>query len=255
VRVQSQHAPLVEVIYYVAEHVPVDPYRLPGVYTDCPLPHDPFFRVFPVRQIFPQDVGIDPAGVDLLARKLDPRLLETGVETPAACVVNRRDILIASPGFDWPTGVQFLPSTPVLGPVPSSIQGGTGFLGGLATRTVPFESCTEPSCVLRYNDQSATVEGVVTDSRCGTPVEGATVELSAPGAPGRTTTTEQDGRYRIGALGGGTTYAVLVTQPLWWPPGDPYARRAYEDLRTTITAQVATTTTRNLVLQRQVACP
>jgi hypothetical protein len=179
-------------------------------------------------------------------------------------VVNRREVLIASPGFEWPTGTQFSASAPALGAVPATVDGGVGFVGGLVTRTAPFENCTvRPvaagnSCVLRYNDQSATLEGVVIDSRCRWPVEGATVELSTLGAVPtlvRTTTTDELGRYRIGALVGGTSYAVLVSQPLRWPPNDPYAvQRAYLDLRDNLTVQAGTTRSYDLVLQRQVAC-
>jgi hypothetical protein len=258
-RVQVKHVPLVKVIHYVDDRAPAS---LQGTFTDCPFPPDEIARVYPVRQRAPLSVSADLTEIEL-TKTLDSRLLETGT-SPATCVVNRRDILIASPGFDWPTGVEYSPSAPTLGAVPSSVEGGVGFVGGLVTRTVPFESCTSRpeysgnSCVLRYNDQSATVEGVVIDSRCDWPVEGATVELSTPSAGlalVRTTTTDQSGRYRIGALVGGTTYAVLVSQPLRWPPGDPFAvQRAYVDLQSTVTAQTGTTRTQNFVLQRQVAC-
>jgi hypothetical protein len=179
-------------------------------------------------------------------------------------VVGRREVLIASSGFEWPTGVQFSPSAPAIGGVPSAVDSGVGFVGGLVTRTVPFENCTVrppavgSSCVMRYNDQSATVEGVVIDSACRWPVEGATVELSSLGAVPtvvRTTTTDQLGRYRIGALVGGTRYAVLVSQPLRWPPGDPFAvQRAYLDLADTLTVQTGKTMTYHLALPRQVSC-
>jgi hypothetical protein len=256
--VPVKHVPLVQVIHYVADRTPAS---LAGTFTDCPFaPEIP--RVYPIRQSAPQSVGTDATEIEL-TKTLNPALLQTGT-SPATCVVHRRDVLIASPGFDWPAGVQYSPSAPTLGPVPSPIEGGVGFVGGLVTRTVPFENCTVrpavsgSSCVLRYIDQSATVEGVVTDSRCGWPVEGAAVELSTPGAPPtvvRTDTTDQYGRYRVGALVGGTTYAVLVSQPLRWPPNDPYAvQRAYVDLQTTVTAQAATTRTQDLVLHRQVEC-
>jgi hypothetical protein len=258
-RVQVEHMPLVQVIHYVAAHAPAD---LPGTFTNCPFaPEIP--RVYPIRQPVPQTTAVGAATEVEISKTLQPRLLETGT-SPASCVVNRREVLIASPGFEWPTGTQFSASAPALGAVPATVDGGVGFVGGLITRTAPFENCTvRPvaagnSCVLRYNDQSATLEGVVIDSRCRWPVEGATVELSALGASPtvvRTTTTDQFGRYRIGALVGGTSYAVLVSQPLRWPPNDPFAvQRAYLDLRDNLTVQAGTTRTYDLTLQRQVAC-
>jgi hypothetical protein len=259
-RVQVEHIPLVRVIHYVADHTPAS---LPGTFTECPFaPEVP--RVYSIRQTVPQSTAVgDDATEIVISKTLHPGLLDTGT-SPASCVVGRREVLIASPGFEWPTGVQFSPSAPAVGVVPSAVDGGVGFVGGLVTRTVPFENCAVrppavgSSCVMRYNDQSATVEGVVIDSACRWPVEGATVELSALGngpTVVRTTTTDQVGRYRIGALVGGTSYAVLVSQPLRWPPGDPFAvQRAYLDLQDTMTVQAATTKTYDLVLHRQVPC-
>jgi len=259
-RVQVKHLPLVQVIHYVAAHTPAS---LPGTFTNCPFALE-VPRVYAIRQTIPQTITIDADATEMeISKTLHPSLLETGT-SPATCVVNRREVLVASPGFEWPTGVQFSPSAPALGAVPSAVEGGVGFGGGVVLRTAPFENCAvRPvaagnSCVMRYNDQSATVEGVVLDSRCGWPVEGATVELSTLGngpTVVRTTTTDELGRYRIGALVGGTSYAVLVSQLLRWPPGDPYAvQRAYLDLKDTLTVHAATTKTYDLVLPRQVPC-
>jgi len=258
-RVQTEYIPMVLVIHYVSDRAPAS---LAGTYTDCPFaPAVP--RVYPIRQTAPQITAVGGATEMEISKTLQSSFLATGT-SPSYCVVGRREVLIASPGFEWPTGVQYSPSAPTLGNVPSTVDGGVGFVGGLVTRTVPFEDCTlrplvgGSSCVLRYNDQSATVEGVVTDSRCRWPVEGATVELSALGASPtvvRTTMTDQLGRFRIGALVGGASYAVHVSQPLRWPPGDPFAvQRAYLDFDDTLTAQAGTTLTYDLDLQRQVEC-
>jgi len=257
-RVQNEYTPMALVIHYVSDRAPA---LHAGTFTDCPFdPGAP--RVYSIRQTKLPTTTIGDTIEMEISKTLQSTLLATDT-FPAYCVVARREVMIASPGFVWPTGSQYSPSAPALGNLPSTLDGGVGFVGGLATRTVPFEDCTlrpltwGSSCEMRHNDQSATVEGVVTDSRCGWGVEGATVELSVLGTSPtvvRTTTTDQLGHYRIGALVGGTSYAVLVSQPLLWPPVPFANERAYLDFTGTLTAQAGTTQYYNLDLQRLVEC-
>ncbi len=253
-RVPAKHIAVVEVIHYVSDR---SPGSLAGTFTDCALaPEVP--RVYSIRQPVGETATVGDTMEIEISASLQPGLPGSG------CVIGRREVLVASSGSAWPSAVQFSPSALGAGDVPSALDGGVGFVGGVVTRTVPFESCTvQPaaagsSCTMRYNDQSATVEGVVTDSRCRWPVEGATVRLTALGASPtvvRTTTTDQLGRYSVGALVGGTSYAINVSQPLKWPPGDPFAvQPAYEDFNDTLTAQAGTTETYDLDLHRDVAC-
>jgi len=253
VRVPAKHIAVVDVIHYVAEDAPGS---LAGTFTPCALAPD-VPRVYSIRQSVGEAITVGDTMEIGISATLQPGLPGSG------CVIGRREVLVASSGSEWPSATAFSAAAPA-GGVPSAVDGGVGFMGGVVTRTVPFENCKlDPpvvgsSCVMRYTDQSATVAGVVTDSRCRWPVEGATVVLTArDGSPTviRTTTTDQLGRYSIGALVGGTSYAINVSQPLKWPPGDPFAvQPAYEDFNDTLTAQTGTTKTYDLDLQRNVAC-
>jgi len=253
VRVPAKHVALVEVIHYVAND---GPGGQAGTFTPCTLaPEVP--RVYSIRQPVSGTTTVgDTTEIGISAN------LQSGLPG-SGCVIGRREVLVASSGSQWPSGSHFSASALTGGGVSLVLDGGVGFVGGVATRTVPFENCTvEPptagsSCMMRYNDQSATVEGVVIDSRCRWPVEGATVVLTALGdspAVVRTTTTDELGHFRIGALVGGTSYAVHASQPLRWPPDYPVLA-AYEDFDDTLPAPTAgTTETYNLELRRLVEC-
>jgi hypothetical protein len=108
--------------------------------------------------------------------------------------------------------------------VPSNISNSVGYLGGVLTKLVPYESCqlegadptTERYCKLRYDDAAATLTGTLQDVLCtGEGVASATVELRKIDAEPsgsrkvRFTNSNRSGVYRIGALETGA-YAVSV---------------------------------------------
>jgi len=256
VRIATGNLALVRVIHYVSDRVPVGSR---GSYIDCSLPAAAP-RVITIRQTANSGTATGNVRESSVSKTL-----QSGLVSP--CVVGRREIMIAVSDSEWPTGVELSPSAPAVGDVPSAVAGGVGFVGGVVTRTVPFENCAiYPSggttvCELHYNAESVTVKGVVTDAVCHWPVEGATVELREPGGgPNnpvvvRTTTTDQHGYYEIGALVGGTSYGRLITHPALWPPDDPYAFiKIYPDYQDTVVFESGETATRNVVLPRAVPC-
>jgi hypothetical protein len=145
----------------------------------------------------------------------------TGCGVPA---VERRELRVVASGAPWPTGQTY--STSGLG-VPdgsSSVTNSLGFLGGVLTRTIPYENCVietvGPSsghCILRYDAASATLRGTVKDASCGGgPVVRAAVVLreinpEQPGRPKlRTTVSNLAGTFEIGALEAGRRYRLTI---------------------------------------------
>lgn len=141
--------------------------------------------------------------------------------------VLQRDIQVVGSGAPWPTrhsngGVGGLgdPGEPAFG------ENAIGFLAGVLSRQLPYEACRlegdQPPeyCRLRYEEGSATLQGMVDDSRCGEVlvVAGATVELREvdPESPAytvvRPTTTGLTGAFLIRGLTPGKRYALRVTK-------------------------------------------
>jgi hypothetical protein len=135
------------------------------------------------------------------------------------------ELWVAGSGTAWPTGTDYLARRLNLPDALSEISGSGGFVGGVLTRTVPFEACeivaigpVRDHCKLRYDGSTATLSGTLRDATCGGPVVGAVVQLREidPGLPTpyriRPTGSGAAGEYRIGALQTGLRHVLTVRQ-------------------------------------------
>ena len=138
--------------------------------------------------------------------------------------VEKSELLVVGSGEKWPSGAKFSASGLGASNVPSNISNSVGYLGGVLTKLVPYESCrlegadptTERYCKLRYDEAAATLTGTLRDVLCtGEGVTAATMELRKIDAEPsgsrkvRFTNSNRSGGYRIGALEAGA-YAVSV---------------------------------------------
>jgi hypothetical protein len=122
----------------------------------------------------------------------------------------RQEIRIVVARSDWPYHPG-LPDLDVILPdrMPSNVENGVGFVGGLASWTVPFHRCRElapradrdHACAISYNGQTASIVGRVIREPCGDPHILADIHLTERFAGGgailRTWKTGWDGRYRF----------------------------------------------------------
>jgi len=255
VRVEAESLVMVRVIHELSDRVPVGSR---GAFVDCSLP-PAAPRIYSIRQ--PLQQASSNGGFQELpvARTLNPALL-------GSCVIGKQEALVAAATTAWPTGVDFSPSAPLTGDVPSTIEGGVGFVGGVVTRRFPLETCRPVPqelgtfCEMRYGPESVTVRGVVTDPTCNLLVEGAAIELReihGPGSPtvSRTTRTDRLGRFELGALLAGIEYSLLITHPALWPPEDPYTVvKVYPDYTDTLGFTPGETVVYDVPLVRPVPC-
>jgi hypothetical protein len=87
----------------------------------------------PQRQILPE--GAVQRVIIAPDRPISSRFCDRRVEWS-------RYIWVAASGAAWPTGVDYLTGRLAVPDGPSNISHSVGFLGGVLTRAVPFESCT-----------------------------------------------------------------------------------------------------------------
>ena len=111
------------------------------------------------------------------------------------------------------------------GRIPSNVENGLGFVGGVATRTIPFHRCEivvpaadrTRTCEYVYNARSATITGRVLRQPCGRPHPVADIRLREKFTDGRTVIrswkTGAEGEYRFDGIEPG---AQLVLE---LPPG------------------------------------
>lgn len=143
-----------------------------------------------------------------------------------------RRVWIVGSGAEWPSKAGYSPLGLGETERTSNVSNAVGFVGGVVTKLLPYENCgfyawrewpelrpdssqaPHPEhCWLRYDGSSATLEGTVTETRCGDgPVEEVTLQLvEMDGIPPearqvRPFVTGSDGRFRIGALKPGMRY-------------------------------------------------
>jgi hypothetical protein len=107
----------------------------------------------------------------------------------------------------------------------SNVTNAVGYLGGALTKVIPYEYCQIVSyaapvpdyCRLRYNSETATVTGTVSETRCGDgPVDSATVrltEMDRDPARIRPVLTDRAGKFVIGALQPGIPHFLWARAP------------------------------------------
>jgi hypothetical protein len=133
-----------------------------------------------------------------------------------------RDFWLVGSDSTWPSGVSYAPGALGAESLSTNLANAVGFVGGVLTRFFPYGNCTFKTtslnpphvCTLNYDRSSASLEGTVSETRCGGgPLDSATVtltQLDADPAEVRTFLTGPDGHYWIAALVPGTRYALEV---------------------------------------------
>ncbi len=135
-----------------------------------------------------------------------------------------RDLWLVGSDSLWPSGVSYAPGALGAASLSTNVENAIGFVGGVLTRLFPYGDCTFKTtslnppeyCTLNYDLSSASLEGTVSETRCGRgPLDNATVtltQLDADPAEVRTFLTAPDGHYWIAALEPGTRYALEVSR-------------------------------------------
>jgi hypothetical protein len=124
----------------------------------------------------------------------------------------------------WPAGAGYSPGGLGESGGTSNVTNAVGFLGGVLTKTIPYEYCefrsdgapVPPYCLLRYGPATATVSGTVTEPLCVGALDSVTVrlsELDRDPARIRTVLTTRTGQFLIGALEPGIPHALSVRAP------------------------------------------
>lgn len=157
---------------------------------------------------------------------------ELGITVPDAVCAGLRVVKlrlwVVGSGAEWPSGDGHAPAE-LIPERASNITNSVGFLGGVLTRVVPYERCELQGaagapppeyCWLRYDEQTATLRGRVTETRCHDgPIDRVGIELrEVDGEPPdrrriRITSSGPDGRYEVGALEPGIRYALKARVP------------------------------------------
>jgi hypothetical protein len=124
----------------------------------------------------------------------------------------------------WPTE-GYAPDALGASGLTSNVSNAVGFLGGVLTRTIPYEACefrrdgtpVPPWCLLRYTPETATLRGTVRDAGCGgAPIGSVTLrltELDRSPARIRTASSTRAGEFLIGALEPGIPHLLLARAP------------------------------------------
>lgn len=155
--------------------------------------------------------------------RLIPLRRDFGARTGCgATVVLWQDVWIAGSGEPWPEGPDGPGALGVLD-LPRTISNAIGYIGGVLTRSIPYERCTivgtapPEHCVLRYDEGWATLSGLVYNGRCAAlPLSGASVTMREldpenPAQPRiRPTTTGFTGRFMIRGLLPNRRYELTV---------------------------------------------
>jgi hypothetical protein len=124
---------------------------------------------------------------------------------------------------EWPTSGYSAGSLGESG-LTSNVTNAVGFLGGVLTKLIPYERCSfqvgeapvPQYCLLRYNQETATVRGTIRETRCGDgPLDSVTVQLTEMDRdPARIRTVLSNaGEFLIGALEPGIPHSMWVHAP------------------------------------------
>jgi hypothetical protein len=125
----------------------------------------------------------------------------------------RIELRVAVARADWPYGPQLSDiDATIPGRAPSNVEHGLGFVGGVATWTVPFHTCTEleirpdgqRTCTMIYDSRSTSIAGRVLRQPCGKPLQNTdiwlTIRFAGGGAARLRWKTGWDGAYRFEGL-------------------------------------------------------
>jgi hypothetical protein len=160
--------------------------------------------------------------------------------------IGRVELRIVSARSDWPFDPA-LSDFDVTFPdsMPSNVENGVGFVGGVATWTIPFHRCTvlavgpgtRHPCTVTYNAQSASIAGRVVRQPCNKPHQLADVRLTETGAADDAISlswkTGWDGAYRFEGLEPGADLVLDLgpgTAALQLPRLSPGQRYAVPDV-------------------------
>jgi hypothetical protein len=182
---------------------------------------------------FYDSCGSSGVGTQYGGRSADDETHLIAIEKPevtprTACglpIVPNRELLIVGSAAAWPAGGH---SPGALGAPSwtSNVTNAAGFLGGVLSKVIPYEDCEFQSegapvphyCQLRYNGETATMNGTVSDSgyRCDASLDSVTVlltELDRDPARVRTALSNHAGEFLIGALQPGIPHLVWARAP------------------------------------------
>jgi len=154
---------------------------------------------------------------------------KASVPARGACgapLVEKRVLWTVGSEIAWPSGPAYSTSALVPWEGASNISNSLGFVGGVLTRSVPFESCVlegpaplPDHCRLRYDAASATLRGTVAETRCSLgPFDSLLVTLREVRQPTavrrvRTTLTNRLGEFEIAGLEAGVRHVLTVRPP------------------------------------------
>lgn len=174
----------------------------------------------PVTQRFPIDTGPPDADIRMIRVYRDIRVRLDCGRTHSV----EFQLQVVASGAPWPEEGEYSPAGLGFPAIASNISNSVGFVGGVLTKTVPYEQCrllnpADPLdyCRIRYNESSATLRGVVLNATCGgDPIADAAVEVQEVKPDPlqtrklRFTSTNSSGRFEIAGLDEGTRYALTV---------------------------------------------
>ena len=228
------------------------------------------------------DRGVQEVRWDIPEGSTDPHTVAVTkvfrFAVPPPCnpqIPEQRDLWIVATGSPWPRA--HVTSRPWHAPsaafgvpeLPTNLENGIGFLGGVHIETIPYEDCeivgTAPIpefCILRYDDAKARLTGTVFDACGNRPLVDASVRLEEIDADPaghrriRTSPTGLFGGYRIASLDAGVRYAmtVLHPHPLHMPPPEDEEFPIYVEHADTLEFGLGEQRTLNVTLQREGSC-
>jgi hypothetical protein len=147
-------------------------------------------------------------------------------------VVETWEFWIVGSEAAWPTA-GYSPGALGESGLTSNVTNAVGFLGGVLTKTIPYEACEFRSdgtpvpeyCRLRYTRETATLSGTVREQGCrGAPIGSVTVqlaELDRNPARIRTAFGTRAGQFLIGALESGIPHVLQARAPPGFADGEP----------------------------------